>query len=116
MFSPREPQAGGGTVDVIVRPAVSFETLVAKAVAGDLFGRHVPIVSIDDLLLMKCAANRPKDRLDVVAEPHARPAGRRAGTRTARRRASADSWPRPSLSLQRVHHASATKITTAMAR
>lgn len=66
-FSLREPQAGGIVVDVIVRPEVSFEKLMANAVAGDLFGRHVPIASIDDLLVMKRAANRPKDRLDIEA-------------------------------------------------
>ena len=66
-FSLREPQAGGGVVDVIVRPEVSFERLMANAVAGDLFGRHVPIASIDDLLVMKRVANRPKDRLDIEA-------------------------------------------------
>jgi hypothetical protein len=66
-FSLREPQVGGGVVDVIVRPEVSFERLMANAVAGDLFGRHVPIASIDDLLVMKRVANRPKDRLDIEA-------------------------------------------------
>jgi hypothetical protein len=66
-FSLREPQAGGSVVDVIVRPEVSFETLMANAAIGDLFGRHVPIASIDDLLVMKRAANRPKDRLDIEA-------------------------------------------------
>lgn len=66
-FSLREPQAGGGVVDVIVRPEVSFDRLMVNAVVGDLFGRHVPIASIDDLLVMKRAANRPKDRLDIEA-------------------------------------------------
>lgn len=66
-FSLREPQAGGGVVDVIVRPEVSFDSLLANAVAGDLFGRQVPIACIDDLLAMKRAANRPKDRLDIEA-------------------------------------------------
>jgi hypothetical protein len=66
-FPLREPQAGGGVVDVIVRPEVSFDRLMVNAVAGDLFGRHVPIASIDDLLVMKRAANRPKDRLDIEA-------------------------------------------------
>ncbi|MDA8261014.1 MAG: hypothetical protein M0Z99_36145 [Betaproteobacteria bacterium] len=66
-FSLREPQAGGAVVDVIVRPEVSFDRLIANAVAGDLFGRQVPIACIDDLLLMKRAANRPKDRLDIEA-------------------------------------------------
>ena len=66
-LSLREPQVGGGVVDVIVRPEVSFERLMVNAVAGDLFGRQVPIASIDDLLVMKRAANRPKDWMDIEA-------------------------------------------------
>jgi len=66
-FSLRERQAGGSVVDVLVRPEVSFATLMANAVMGELFGRHVPIASIDDLLAMKRIANRPKDRLDIAA-------------------------------------------------
>ena len=66
-FSLREPQAAGSVVDVLVRPEISFETLVANAVKGALFGRLVLIASIDDLLAMKRAANRPKDQLDIVA-------------------------------------------------
>lgn len=67
VFSLREPQAAGSVVDVLVRPEISFDTLMANAVKGTLFGRRVPIASIDDLLAMKRAANRPKDQLDVVA-------------------------------------------------
>jgi hypothetical protein len=52
---------------VLVRPEVTFEQLVANAVEGTLFGRRVPIASIDDLLAMKRIANRPKDRLDIEA-------------------------------------------------
>lgn len=66
-FSLREPQAGGSVVDILVRPDVSFDTLVTHAVKGELFGRQVFIASIDDLLAMKRAANRPKDQLDIVA-------------------------------------------------
>jgi hypothetical protein len=66
-FALREPQIGGSAVDVLVRPNVPFETLTTNAVAGVLFGRQVPIASIDDLLAMKRIANRPKDRLDIVA-------------------------------------------------
>ncbi len=66
-FSLREPQAGGSVVDVLVRPEVSFEHLIANAVTGELFGRKVPIASIADLLIMKRVANRPKDGLDIVA-------------------------------------------------
>lgn len=66
-FSLREPQTGGGVVDVLVRPDVTFEKLFANAVEGHLFGRRVLIASIDDLLAMKRIANRPKDRIDIEA-------------------------------------------------
>lgn len=78
-FALREPQAGGSVIDVLVRPEVSFEKLMASACVARLFGRDVKIASIDDLLTMKRAANRPKDRLDIDAlerikrgeDPHA---------------------------------------------
>ena len=66
-FSLREPQIGGSVLDVLVRPDVPFDQLCLNAVAGELYGRRVPIASIDDLITMKRIANRPKDRLDVVA-------------------------------------------------
>ncbi len=66
-FALREPQAGGSVVDVLVRPEVPYEKLRIKAVAGSLFANKVWIASIDDLLAMKRAANRPKDQLDIVA-------------------------------------------------
>jgi len=66
-FSLREPQIGGGVVDVLVRPEVSFDKLMENAVAGKLFEQQVWIAAIDDLLVMKRSANRPKDRLDIEA-------------------------------------------------
>lgn len=66
-FSLREPQVGGSVVDVLVRPEVSFDKLIAGAAFGELFGRRVPVASIEDLLAMKRAANRPKDQLDIAA-------------------------------------------------
>ncbi|MCR4304738.1 MAG: hypothetical protein NUV63_11040 [Gallionella sp.] len=66
-FALREPQVGGSVVDVLVRPEVPFDRLMANAVAGELFARQVWIASIDDLLAMKRSANRPKDQLDVAA-------------------------------------------------
>jgi hypothetical protein len=66
-FALRERQIGGSMVDVLVRSDVPFENLMANAVAGELFGRRVWIASIDDLLLMKRIANRPKDLLDIAA-------------------------------------------------
>lgn len=66
-FSLRESRPGGAVVDILVRPDVSFNRLIANAVPGELFGRRVSIASIDDLLAMKRIANRPKDRLDIDA-------------------------------------------------
>lgn len=66
-FALREPHIGGSVVDVLVRPEVPFDRLMANAVAGELFARQVWIASIDDLLTMKRIANRPKDQLDVAA-------------------------------------------------
>jgi len=66
-FALREPHIGGSVVDVLVRSDVPYDRLMANAVAGELFGRKVWIASIDDLLVMKRIANRPKDQLDIAA-------------------------------------------------
>jgi hypothetical protein len=66
-FPLRETQTGGSVVDVIVRPEVPFEKLLTNAAVGEMFGRKVRIASIEDLLVMKRSANRPKDQLDVIA-------------------------------------------------
>ncbi len=66
-FALREPQIGGSLVDILVRPDVPFDRLLANAVVGELFAMQVQIASIDDLLTMKRIANRPKDQLDIVA-------------------------------------------------
>ena len=66
-FALREPGAGGSAVDVLVRPDVSYEALAAQAVQGKIFSHAVKIASIDHLLEMKRAANRPKDQLDIEA-------------------------------------------------
>ncbi len=66
-FALREPQIGGAVVDVLVRPEVPFEKMMINAVEGKLFDQKIWIASIDDLLVMKRKANRPKDRLDIDA-------------------------------------------------
>ncbi|VTU29049.1 nucleotidyl transferase AbiEii/AbiGii toxin family protein [Variovorax sp. PBL-E5] len=78
-FALREPQVGGSVVDVLVRPDVPFDQLLARSVDVQLFDRSMKIASIDDLLTMKRVANRPKDRIDIEAlekiqrgeDPHA---------------------------------------------
>lgn len=66
-FALRETGPGGSAVDVLVRPDVSYEALAAQAVRGRIFSHAVKIASIEHLLEMKRAANRPKDQLDIVA-------------------------------------------------
>ena len=66
-FALREPHIGGSVVDILVRPDVPFDTLVTNAIVGELFALQVRIASIEDLLIMKRIANRPKDQLDIVA-------------------------------------------------
>lgn len=66
-FALREPGIGGSVVDVLIRPDVSFEKLAANAVQADFFGHPLKIASIEHLLEMKRAANRPKDQLDIAA-------------------------------------------------
>ncbi|MEO7623357.1 MAG: nucleotidyl transferase AbiEii/AbiGii toxin family protein, partial [Gallionella sp.] len=66
-FALREPQIGGSVVDILVRPHVPFEQLMANAVAGELFAQKIWIASIDDLITMKRIANRAKDQLDIAA-------------------------------------------------
>src|SRR3989338_2042828 len=66
-FALREPQIGGGVVDILVRPEVPFEQLMQNAMVGGLFAQQVWIASIDDLLTMKRVATRPKDQLDIAA-------------------------------------------------
>ena len=45
---------------------VSFEEVWERRVMADLGGAEVPFASLDDLIRMKKAANRPKDREDLV--------------------------------------------------
>ena len=66
-FSLREQTVNGGIVDVLVRPEVQFDELSKHATDGQLFGHIVKIASIEHLLQMKRAANRPKDQFDVIA-------------------------------------------------
>jgi len=66
-FALREPGIAGSVIDVLVRPEVPYEQLALRAAQGELFDRFVKIASIDDLLVMKRIANRPKDRLDIAA-------------------------------------------------
>lgn len=52
-------------VDVLLDVPVEYSGAVAHAVTADLGSMSVQLVSIDDLIRMKTAANRPQDRSDI---------------------------------------------------
>ena len=56
-----------GDLDLLGTPAgtAGYEELESNAVALDLDGRRVLVASIDDLIRMKRAAGRPKDRVEL---------------------------------------------------
>ena len=57
-----------GPLDVLAIPRGTrgFEELVRNAQPRDLFGHHVQVASIDDLIRMKRAAGRTKDHLALT--------------------------------------------------
>lgn len=57
-----------GDIDLLAEPAGvdSFEGLWDRATEMDIYGKTVRVASIDDLIAMKRAADRPKDRLHVL--------------------------------------------------
>jgi hypothetical protein len=61
-------QTRAGAVDLLGLPAGvdGYDELVLNAVPMELFGHTVLVAALDDLLRMKIAAGRPKDR--IVAE------------------------------------------------
>ncbi|MBA3746189.1 MAG: hypothetical protein H0W96_01685 [Solirubrobacterales bacterium] len=58
-----------GGLDLLVDPQGSpgYERLKANAERADFDGFEILIASVEDLLLMKRAANRPKDQIDIDA-------------------------------------------------
>ena len=69
---PDQP-TGAVRMDVIAASHPYYERLVERSVA--MPGRtHLRLVSLEDLLLLKCLADRPQDRADVVALLAGRPA------------------------------------------
>ena len=56
-----------GRFDLLANPdpGLDFELLAAGAGTGEIDGVRVAIASLDDLIAMKRAAGRPKDRVEV---------------------------------------------------
>lgn len=64
-FALRGP--GDLVLDVLIRPVVVFDDLRENSVVKSFLGRKFQVAGLDDLLLLKRAAARPKDLIDIIA-------------------------------------------------
>ena len=64
-FALRSPSTTAPTIDIIVRPKISFADMHAKRVAKTIDGVTVPLASIDDLIVLKTGTGRLRDEYDV---------------------------------------------------
>jgi hypothetical protein len=56
-----------GDLDLLAHPdpQLDFETLQGRSIAAEILGVHVRVASLEDLMAMKRAAGRPKDRIEL---------------------------------------------------
>lgn len=56
-----------GMLDILQRPTgdLGYSGLAATAVAFEIDGRRVQVAALDDVIAMKAAAGRPKDRVEI---------------------------------------------------
>ncbi len=64
-FALRGPEMMASVIDVLVRPAVSFDELKRNAVIKRIGPLSIPVASIDDLISLKTGTGRSKDVLDI---------------------------------------------------
>ena len=66
-FCLRSPSKSAPSVDIIVRPKVSFERMYQNRIEKDIGGVQFKVASIDDLIALKTDTGRNKDTSDVAA-------------------------------------------------
>ena len=56
-----------GDLDLLAHPdpGLDFEALRERSIAAEIFGLEVRVASLEDLIAMKRAAGRPKDRIEL---------------------------------------------------
>lgn len=56
-----------GDLDLLAHPdpGLDFEALLGRSIAAEILGVPVRVASLDDLIAMKRAAGRPKDRIEL---------------------------------------------------
>jgi predicted nucleotidyltransferase len=70
VFSLWHSKMPGFEVDLFVEPPLPFDDLYSQAVLVELGKTTVSVASIDDLIVMKRAAGRPRDVEDIEALLH----------------------------------------------
>ncbi len=66
-FCLRPPSKTAPSIDIIVRPKVSFEAMYRNRIEKDIGGIQFKLASIDDLIALKTDTGRNQDASDVVA-------------------------------------------------
>jgi hypothetical protein len=64
-FSLRHPSPIAPTIDIIIRPKISFADMYTNRVEKALADVTVPLASIDDLIALKTGTGRLRDEYDV---------------------------------------------------
>ena len=64
-FALRSPSPTAPTIDIIVRPKISFADMYANRVEKALEDVTVALASIDDLIVLKTGTGRLRDEYDV---------------------------------------------------
>jgi hypothetical protein len=56
-----------GDLDLLAHPdpRLDFPSLIGRSIAAEIFGVTVRVAGLDDLMAMKRAAGRPKDRIEL---------------------------------------------------
>ena len=66
-FCLRPPSKTAPSIDIIVRPKVTFETIYRNRIERDIGGVQFKVASIDDLIALKSDTGRKQDASDIVA-------------------------------------------------
>jgi hypothetical protein len=74
-FALRTSDPAAPTLDVLIRPQVPFEEAWARRVEKTVAGLKICLASVDDLIRMKSATGRLRDRSDIEALEKARRLG-----------------------------------------
>jgi len=77
VFSFYHPREAVSLVDVFIQELLPFEEIKAHAVEMKLGNLSVPVISIEDMIIMKKQSDRPQDAEDIKALKRLQPGGKK---------------------------------------